>query len=258
MSDEVLLERCGAHVLLVKLNRPGARNAINVAMTEAITAAVESSEADSEIRAVILTTTVADVFCAGADLKDLAAGRGADLVTTAGGFAGFVWARRRKPWIAAVAGKALGGGLEFCLACDMVVAGRGASFGLPEVLRGLYAGAGGAFRLPQAIPRAIAFEMLTTGLPIDASRAYELGLVNRVVETDEVLKAAVQLAEAISRAAPLAVVETLALARVANQKTEQELWQLSDELGARLQQTEDFWEGPRAFAEKRSPLWKGR
>jgi len=258
MSDEVLLERCGAHVLLVKLNRPGARNAINVAMTQAITAAVESSEADPAIRAVILTTTVADVFCAGADLKDLAAGRGADLVTAAGGFAGFVWARRRKPWIAAVAGKALGGGLEFCLACDMVVAGRGASFGLPEVLRGLYAGAGGAFRLPQAIPRAVAFEMLTTGLPIDASRAYELGLVNRVVETDEVLNAAVQLAEAVSRAAPLAVVETLALARVANQKTEQELWQLSDELGARLQQTEDFWEGPRAFAEKRSPLWKGR
>ena len=258
MSDEVLLEHCGAHVLLVKLNRPAARNAINVAMTQAITAAIENSEADAAIRAVILTTSVADVFCAGADLKELAAGRGADLVTAAGGFGGFVRARRRKPWIAAVAGKALGGGLEFCLACDMVVAGRGASFGLPEVLRGVYAGAGGAFRLPLAIPRAIAFEMLTTGLPIDASRAYELGLVNRVVETDEVLNAAVQLAESVARAAPLAVVATLGLARVANQKSEQELWQLSDELGARLQQTEDFWEGPRAFAEKRTPLWKGR
>ena len=258
MSDEVLLEHCGAHVLLVKLNRPAARNAINVAMTQAITAAIENSEADAAIRAVILTTSVADVFCAGADLKELAAGRGADLVTAAGGVGGFVRARRRKPWIAAVAGKALGGGLEFCLACDMVVAGRGASFGLPEVLRGVYAGAGGAFRLPLAIPRAIAFEMLTTGLPIDASRAYELGLVNRVVETDEVLNAAVQLAESVARAAPLAVVATLGLARVANQKSEQELWQLSDELGARLQQTEDFWEGPRAFAEKRTPLWKGR
>jgi enoyl-CoA hydratase/carnithine racemase len=140
----------------------------------------------------------------------------------------------------------------------MVVAGRGASFGLPEVLRGLYAGAGGVFRLPLAIPRAIAFEMMTTGLPIDAARAYELGLVNRLVEPDDVLNAAMKLAESISKAAPIAVVETLALARVANQKSEQELWQLSDELGARLLKTEDYWEGPRAFTEKRSPVWKGR
>jgi enoyl-CoA hydratase/carnithine racemase len=140
----------------------------------------------------------------------------------------------------------------------MVVAGRGASFGLPEVLRGIYAGAGGVFRLPLAIPRAIAFEMTTTGLPIDAARAYELGLVNRLVEPDDVLDAAIKLAESVSKAAPIAVVETLALARVANQKSEQELWQLSDELGERLQKTDDYWEGPRAFAERRSPVWKGR
>jgi enoyl-CoA hydratase/carnithine racemase len=258
VTDEVLLEPCGPHILVVKLNRPAARNAVNTAMTQAITAAIETSEADPAIRAVILTTTMPEVFCAGADLKELAAGRGGDLVTAAGGFAGFVRARRAKPWIAAVAGKALGGGLEFCLACDMVVAGRGASFGLPEVLRGIYAGAGGVFRLPLAIPRAIAFEMMTTGLPIDAARAYELGLVNRLVEPDDVLNTAIKLAESISKAAPIAVVETLALARIANQKSEQELWQLSDELGARLLKTEDYWEGPRAFAEKRSPVWKGR
>lgn len=258
MTDEVLVEPHGPHISIVRLNRPAARNAVNVAMTQAITAAIETSEADPAIRAVILTTSAADVFCAGADLKELAAGRGADLVTAAGGFAGFVRAPRTKPWIAAVAGKALGGGLEFCLACDMVVAGRGASFGLPEVLRGIYAGAGGVFRLPLAIPRAIAFEMVSTGVPIDAARAYELGLVNRLVETPDVLSAAITLAEAIARAAPLAVVESLALARVANHSSEQELWRLSDELGARLLKTEDFWEGPRAFAEKRSPVWKGR
>jgi enoyl-CoA hydratase/carnithine racemase len=258
MTDELLLETHGPHILIVKLNRPAARNAVNVAMTEAITAAIESSETDPAIRAVILTTTVADVFCAGADLKELAAGRGADLVTAAGGFAGFVRAPRRKPWIAAVAGKALGGGLELCLACDMVVAGRGAAFGLPEVLRGIYAGAGGAFRLPLAIPRAIAIEMVITGVPIDAARAYELGLVNRLVEPQDVLSAAIRLAEAIAKAAPVAVVESLALARDAHQHDEIELWRLSDELGRRLMKTEDFWEGPRAFAEKRSPVWTGR
>lgn len=258
MTDEVLLERLGAHILVVKLNRPAARNAVNVAMTQAITAAIETSENDASIRAVILTTTLADVFCAGADLKELAAGRGADLVTPAGGFAGFVRAKRSKPWIAAVAGKALGGGLEFCLACDMVVAGRGAFFGLPEVLRGIYAGAGGIFRLPLAIPRAIAFEMITTGVPIDAARAYALGLVNRLVETEEVMSAATALAEAIVKAAPVAVVESLSLARAADQHSEADLWRMSDEIGARLIKTEDFWEGPRAFSEKRAPVWKGQ
>jgi enoyl-CoA hydratase/carnithine racemase len=258
MADEILIEPQGNHVWVVKLNRPAARNAINVAMTEAFTAAVRASEADPDVRAVILTTSVDEVFCAGADLKELAAGRGPDLVTEAGGFAGFVRASRKKPWIAAVAGKALGGGLELCLACDLVVAGVGASFGLPEVLRGVYAGAGGVFRLPNAIPRAVAFEMIATGVPIDAARAFALGLVNRVAAAGEVLSTALELAQAIARAAPVAVVESLVLARLADQKSEQELWALSDELGARLMKTEDFWEGPRAFAEKRSPAWKGR
>jgi enoyl-CoA hydratase/carnithine racemase len=129
---------------------------------------------------------------------------------------------------------------------------------LPEVRRGIYAGAGGVFRLPNAIPRAVAFEMVATGIPIYAARAYALGLVNRITQTDNVLSSAIELANAISESAPIAVVESLALARLANQKTEAELWKLSDELGARLVKTEDFWEGPRAFAEKRSPSWKGR
>lgn len=258
MADEILIEPHGRHIWVVKLNRPAARNAINVSMTEAITAAIRASEADADVRAIILSASTNDVFCAGADLKDLAAGRGSDLVTEAGGFAGFVRATRKKPWIAAVAGKALGGGLELCLACDMVVAGEGASFGLPEVRRGIYAGAGGVFRLPNAIPRAVAFEMVATGIPIYAARAYALGLVNRITQTDNVLSSAIELANAISESAPIAVVESLALARLANQKTEAELWKLSDELGARLVKTEDFWEGPRAFAEKRSPSWKGR
>ena len=258
MTDEVKVERHGEHLLIVTLNRPLARNAINGPMTQAIAGAVRQAEADDSIRAVILTAGSNDIFCAGADLKELAAGRVTDMVTAEGGFAGFVRIERKKPWIAAVAGKALGGGMELSLACDMIVAGQGASFGLPEVLRGIFAGGGGVFRLPRVIPRAIALEMLTTGQPVDAARAYALGLINRVVATADVLTEAIQIATRIASAAPLAVYETLAIARVASEHTEQELWELSRQISVRISRSEDFREGPKAFAEKRTPVWKGR
>jgi len=195
-------------------------------------------------------------FCAGADLADVAAGRGPSLVTRDGGFAGFVYASRQKPWIAAVHGFAMGGGLEFALACDMVVAASDAVFGLPEPKRGLLAAAGGAYRLPRAIARAIALEMLTTGATIDAQRAHDIGLVNRVVELAALPQAALALAAQVAANAPLSVRESLAIGRAAAEWDEAALRRFSAEATARVMASDDAREGPRAFVEKRPPVWR--
>ena len=180
MADEVLYEVVEAGLAVVTLNRPEKRNAVNAAVATALEAALERSEADPAIRAAILASSDARVFSAGADLAAVAAGEGRGLSTRDGGFAGFVRARRRKPWIAAVRGKALAGGCELALACDMIVASEDAVFGLPEPARGLIAGAGGSTRLVRALPRHVAIELIVTGDPMDARRAHQLGLVNRV------------------------------------------------------------------------------
>lgn len=255
-SAPILFERIGRHIALVTLNRPEARNAINVAMTQRLEEIVRTVERESELRVAILAAAPGKAFCAGADLAEVAAGRGLSLMTPEGGFAGFVHAPRTKPWIAAVHGFAVGGGLEFSLACDMVVAADNAVFGLPEPKRGLIAAAGGMFRLPRAVPRAIALEMLTTGASITAQRAYELGLVNRVVTGDELAGAALALAEQIAANAPLSVRESLAMGRIAAERREDELWQMSTQATARVMASEDASEGPRAFVEKRAPVWR--
>lgn len=254
----VLAERVAAHVMLVTLNRPQAMNAVNPELAQALGAIVAESEADGDVRAVVLTGAGGRAFCAGADLKAIAAGRSEALWTAAGGFAGFVQVARRKPWIAAVDGAALAGGSEIALACDMIVAGEGARFGLPEVTRGLVAGAGGLLRLPRAVPRGVALEMIATGAPIDAVRAAALGLVCRLVPAGQAVAAAVALAEVIAGNAPLAVQESLVLARMALDQTEAEAREATQAARRRIQATEDYKEGPRAFIEKRAPVWKGR
>jgi len=255
-DEPVLFERLDRHIARVTLNRSQARNAVNVAMTLRLEEIVRTIEADPELRVAILAAAPGPAFCAGADLADIAAGRGPSLMTRDGGFAGFVYAVRHKPWIAAVHGFAMGGGLEFALACDMVVAARDAVFGLPEPRRGLLAAAGGVYRLPRAIPRAIALEMLTTGATIDAQRAYALGLVNRVVELAALPDAALALASQVAANAPLSVRESLAIGRAAAELDEGSLRQLSAEATARVMASEDAREGPRAFVEKRAPVWK--
>lgn len=255
-DEPVLFERIDHHIARVTLNRPQARHAVNVAMTLRLEEIVRTIEEDPELRVAILAAAPGPAFCAGADLADVAAGRGPSLMTREGGFAGFVYAVRHKPWIAAVHGFAMGGGLEFALACDMVVAAQNAVFGLPEPKRGLLAAAGGAYRLPRAIPRAIALEMLTTGATIDAARAYALGLVNRVVELAELPQAALALAAQVAANAPLSVRESLAIGRAAAELDEGALRQLSAEATARVMASEDAREGPRAFVEKRAPVWK--
>jgi enoyl-CoA hydratase len=254
----LLFERAGAHVAVVTLNRPGARNAVNGALARSMDAAIKRTEADPDIWAVVLAGAGEQVFCAGADLKEIAAGKGNDLWTEDGGFAGFVEARRTKLWIAAVQGLALAGGCELALACDLIVAAETAAFGLPEVTRGLIAAAGGLYRLPRALPRAIALEMIGTGERLDARRAHAFGMVNHLAPASEVRQKAIELAEAVCRNAPLAVRESLMIARQAADLSEQELRRIGREARSRIMGSEDYREGPRAFIERRLPSWAGR
>ena len=246
------------HVALVTLNRPAARNAVNAELAQALESIVLRTESDPDIWVVVLTGGDGDVFCAGADLKAVAAGRASQLFTGAHGFAGFVDAERSKPWIAAVNGKALAGGCEIVLACDLVVATDDASFGLPEVSRGLIAAAGGLYRLPRALPRNIAIELALTADTLDAPRAAQLGLVNRVVGRAQLLPEALALAARIVRNAPVAVRESLQVARRVHDLDEAGLRALTRQCRDRVAASEDYQEGPRAFVEKRPPRWRGR
>jgi len=255
---EVLLEQRGGHVAIVTLNRPAARNAINGALARALEAAVRATEAKEAIWAVVLTGAGGKAFSAGADLKEVARGNLESLSTADGGFAGFVHAKRTKPWIAAVEGLALAGGCELALACDLIVAAEGAAFGLPEVSRGLAAAAGGLYRLPRALPRRIALDLILTGERLSAERAAELGMVSRLAPPGRALEVALERAAAIALNAPIAVRESLAIARASFDLDDTALRRLSDAAQRRLQTTADFHEGAVAFVEKRPPRWTGR
>jgi enoyl-CoA hydratase len=245
------------HVAVLRLNRPDKKNAVNGDVARGMEAGIDQLEADDDLWLGVVTHA-GDVFSAGADLKAINEGRAAELNTERGGFGGIVARTRTKPLIAAVDGPALAGGTEIVLACDLVVASTQASFGIPEVKRSLVAAAGGLFRLPRALPRNIALELGLTGDPITAERAYHFGLVNELCAPGEAFDAALAMAERVAANAPLAVRETRRLML--------ELPALDDQTGFResgrgltgLANTEDFWEGPKAFLEKRPPQWKGR
>ncbi|MEH0573212.1 crotonase/enoyl-CoA hydratase family protein [Streptomyces sp. B21-108] len=256
-----LVEQRG-HTLLVTLNRPGVMNAVNGELSSAVGAALEEADRDPEVRAVVLTGAGGRAFCAGADLKALARG---ESIAAPGheewGFLGYVRHAISKPTIAAVNGFALGGGTELVLASDLAVAADTAVFGLPEVSRGIFAAAGGVFRLPEQLPRKIAMEMVLTGEPIDADRALQLGLVNRVVPAADVLDAALALAERIAVNAPLAIQASKRVAlgfREGRVPGEAARWEHNDQEIRDLLATDDAKEGTRAFAEKRRPQWQAR
>jgi enoyl-CoA hydratase/carnithine racemase len=258
LSDTVTLRLGAPHIAVVTINRPAARNAVDSTVTEGLGRAAESAEADPNIWVVVLTGAGGKAFCAGADLKEIAAGRAHTLRTHRGGFAGFVRFEREKPWIAGVEGFALAGGCEIALACDLVVASRDSVFGLPEAARGLLAAAGGLHRLTRALPRNLAFELIATGAQLTAERAYELGMVNRLSASGGALDAALELGELICRNSPIAVREALRIARMSATLDEAAIWQATAEAQARLSQTADYREGPQAFVEKRPPRWSGR
>jgi enoyl-CoA hydratase len=254
VADEVLVERRGA-VQVITINRPDARNALDRAVAEGVAAAVDELDGSDELRAGVLTGAGA-TFSAGMDLKAFLRG---ELPTIEGrGLCGITRTPPRKPLIAAVEGWALAGGFELVLACDLVVAGRSAGFGVPEVKRSLVAAGGGALLLPRRVPYAVALEMLLTGEPLDADRAYAVGLVNRVVDDGAALEAAVELAGLIAGNGPLAVAATKQIAAATRDWSTEEGWDRQEELTRPVLASEDAREGAAAFAERRSPVWQGR
>ncbi|MFI7145414.1 crotonase/enoyl-CoA hydratase family protein [Nonomuraea sp. NPDC050022] len=262
MGEPAALVERRDHIVLITLNRPEVRNAVNAELTRAVGEALDEADADASVRAVVLTGAGDKAFCAGADLKAVARGE----FSTEGlkphwGFAGCVTHPIAKPVIAAVNGFALGGGTEIALWADLVVAAEAAAFGLPEVKRGILAGAGGAFRLAAQLPTKVAMEILLTGEPVTAAEALRLGLVNRVVPRAELLTAAFALAEMVSANAPLSVQASKRIARGISDGTipsEQAAWERTAAESAALMRSADAKEGPRAFAEKRAPVWEGR
>ena len=261
MSDIVLYESRG-RIGLITLNRPEARNAVNGDVAAGVEAAIDQLEDDPEVWVGVLTANTEGqerpVFCAGADLKAINSGKAGSLNTRRGGFAGFVYRDRKKPVIVAVDGLATAGGCEIVLAADLVVATTRSAFGLAEVKRNLVAGAGGLFRLPHAIGRGPALEMILTGEPMAATRAHELGLVNRLVEPGHALDEAMRLAEQIAAAAPLAVWASRKVVLAAPYEDEETLKKMTDQAFGEILGSEDTAEGLTAFIEKRAPNWKAR
>ena len=244
------------HVAVITINRPEAKNAVNGEVATGIEAAIDRLEQDDDLWVGILTHT-GNVFCAGADLKVIGAGRAAELATERGGFAGFVQRQRTKPVIVAADGPALAGGCELALAADLIVASTAARFGLPEVKRCLVAAGGGLFRLPRAVPEKVAMELALTGEPIDAERAHHFGLVNRLAEPGAALDAALALAGQGTANAPIAVRESRRVVLAAATASDEELWQMSLAGIAAAMSSSDISEGLLAFLEKRPPVWTG-
>ncbi|MCV0382281.1 MAG: crotonase/enoyl-CoA hydratase family protein [Erythrobacter sp.] len=253
MSEEILTQ-VEDGVLIVTINRPEAKNAMSKAAAEGIAAAMDRLDSDDDLRVGILTGAGGS-FCSGMDLKGFL--RGESPSVEGRGFGGVVQKPPEKPLIAAVEGYALAGGLELMIACDLVVANENAKFGIPEVKRGLVAAAGGVMMLPDQIPERIAMELALTGDFIDAGRAYELGLINRVT-SGAALDGAKELAATIAANGPLAVRVSKQVLKQSRGWPMDERYKRQTELIAPVFVSEDAREGAAAFAEKRAPNWKGR
>lgn len=253
MTASVHVEQRGA-ILIVTIDRPRQRNAVNRAVSLAIAAALDRLDQLPELRVGIVTGH-GGTFCAGMDLRAFLEGERPELENR--GFGGVTEAPPRKPLIAAVEGYALAGGCELALACDLIVAAEDAWFGLPEVTRGLVAGSGGLIRLPRRIPPAIALEYALTGERMNAAIAHSWGLVNRVTPSGGALQGALALARLIAANAPLSVETTKRIMRESGGWPEEEIWARQRPLVESVLASEDAQEGARAFAEKRDARWRG-
>ena len=254
MSDEVLVS-VDDGIMVVTINRPSAKNAVNLAVAKGIAAAMEELDSNDDIRVAILTGADS-TFCSGMDLKAFVTG---ELPVVEGrGFAGLCKKPPAKPLIAAIEGYALAGGFEIAISCDLIVAADNSKFGIPEVKRGLAAGAGGLVRLPGQINLRIAKELALTGDFISSQRAFDIGLINRVVEAGSALEEAKKLAQSIAANGPLAVARSKQVIDNASDWTTENMFANQAEIVQDVFTSEDAIEGATAFAEKRAPNWKGK
>lgn len=261
MSYETVLYEPIGRVVKITMNRPEKMNAINGMLAKELAAAFEAFEKDPELWVAVLTGAGERSFSAGGDLKAMASGEMDMSGSGGGGMLGLFQNFITKPVIAAVNGFALGGGTELAMSCDLIVASEKANLGLPEVKRGIIAGGGGVLRLQRHMPLKVAMYYIMTGEPMTAEEACRWGLVNKVVPHDQVVSAAIAMAEKICESAPLSV-------RISKEIAYRSLdvsltfpptaWEINSQFMGKLMQSEDAKEGPRAFAEKRMPVWKGR
>lgn len=256
-TQEVVTDLREDGVLIMRINRPEKRNAINAVTSAAMEDIMNKAEKDKRVRVIVVTGTGEKVFCAGEDLSELSEGGECQTVTEHG-FGGITARLCSKPIIAACNGSAAGGGMEIALSCDMVVAAENAKFGCTEVGLGIIASTGGIVRLARDINRKDCMELLLTGKKIKAPQAKELGLINYVVPAEEVMDKAIELAEQVLKNAPLALKWTKYLVHAADQMSEEDAMRYCDGAYRFLEKTEDGIEGPLAFTEKRTPNWVGR
>lgn len=254
IDSPVLVETSGA-TLVITINRPRQRNAVDRSVSLAIADALDRLDSVEQLQVGVITGAE-QTFCSGMDLHAFAKGERPELEGR--GFGGLTESPPRKPLIAAVEGFALAGGFELALACDMIVAGRDACFGLPEVCRGLVAGSGGIIRLSRRIPPAIALEYALTGARMSAEEAHRVGLVNRLVDSGDALDGALALAAEIGSNAPLSVQMTKRIMHDSAAWPEEDIWDRQRPLVDAVLATADAMEGARAFAEKRVPVWQGK
>jgi len=255
MSEDVVLVDVADGVMTITINRPEAKNAVNKAVAEGISAAIDELESNDALRVAIITGA-GGTFCSGMDLKAFVTG---ELPVVEGrGFAGLVEYMVKKPVIAAVEGYALAGGFEVAISCDLIVVSEEAKFGIPEVKRGLAAAGGGLIKLPKQIPARIAMELALTGDFVSAQRAYELGLVNQVVPAGTALEAARALAAKIAANGPLAVAASKLVVARAQDWDSEEMFAKQQKIVMPVLTSEDAIEGATAFAQKRAPNWKGK
>jgi enoyl-CoA hydratase len=253
--EAAVLTEVRANILLITLNRPASRNAVNSALASGIAGALDELDANGGLAAGVLAGAGRG-FCSGMDLRAFVAG---EPVSVPGrGFAGIVETPSEKPLIAAVEGFAVAGGLEIALACDVIVASREARFGIPEVKRALIASGGALRRLPERIPAGVAMDLALTGDLIDGERAHSVGLVDRLTDAGGAVDAALELARAIAANGPLALRATKRLLRAQSDWDEATFWRNQAEIAGPVMASEDAREGAVAFAEKRAPQWNGR
>ena len=253
-APAVLTERRD-NILLITLNRPEARNAVNGDLAQGVADALDELDDTQELQVGILTGA-GKGFSAGMDLKAFVTGERPWIGDR--GFAGIVQRASRKPLIAAIEGFAVAGGFEIALACDLIVASKGAKLGIPEVKRSLVAAGGALLRLPQRLPYGIAMEMALTGDPMPAERLHDLGVVNRLAEPGGAVDTAIELAAQITPNAPLSLVASKEILQRQYDWTQEEFWAKQGEIAAPVMTSQDAQEGAKAFAEKREPVWQGK